>query len=89
VPVAEVALEGACDIQLLASRTDTGDTEFSVAFYDAGTQQAPALLLVEEQIDEFIAIARSITAKDSGSSRPSGNQENSHGPGQSRDSELQ
>lgn len=46
---------GPCDVRVTASRTP-GGIECCVAFYDQGDQTAPALVLIDDQIDEFITL---------------------------------
>jgi hypothetical protein len=50
---------GPCDVRVTASRIAKA-AEFCVAFYDAGDRTAPALLLIDEQIDEFIEKAEAV-----------------------------
>jgi len=45
---------GPCTARVVASKTVDGKVEISVAFYDIGDDAAPALLLTEEQIPEFV-----------------------------------
>lgn len=52
---------GVCDVHVVASRDGT-DIEFCSAFYDAGDPSAPALVLVGDQLDQFIAKATTILA---------------------------
>lgn len=55
VAVATAGIAGACDIRLVASSDEvSGRIEFCTAFYDEEDHSAPALVLVDEQLDEFI-----------------------------------
>jgi hypothetical protein len=53
--IAETDL-GPCSLRITASRGKPS-AEFQVSFYDADEQKAPALLLIDEQIEEFITQA--------------------------------
>lgn len=46
---------GPCMAVIVASRDHTNKTELSIAFYDTDDRDAPALLLTEEQIVDFVA----------------------------------
>jgi hypothetical protein len=46
---------GPCTANIVASRTQGNQVELSIAFYDTDDRRAPALLLTEEQIEDFIA----------------------------------
>jgi hypothetical protein len=48
---------GACDIHVGASKDDAGTVEFMTELYDSGDDSAPVILLVNEQVDQFIARA--------------------------------
>lgn len=45
---------GPCEAVLFGAKDEAGTPEFGIAFYDAGDESAPALLLIEEQIQEFL-----------------------------------
>jgi hypothetical protein len=47
---------------VVASKTDTGAVEFAAAFYDDGDDSAPALLLIDDQIEQFIDQAEAALA---------------------------
>lgn len=48
---------GPCTVSVVASREEDGP-QFTVAFYDADDDDAPTLVLVDEQIEEFIQKAK-------------------------------
>lgn len=52
-------LAGVCDVEIVASR-DEAAIEFCSALYDLDDEQAPAIVLVGEQLDDFIREARSV-----------------------------
>jgi hypothetical protein len=58
-PIITIPL-GPCVANVVASRNKGGTVEISVAFYDAGDDRAPALLLTEEQIPEFADAAEKL-----------------------------
>jgi len=62
--VATAEIPGVSDVMLAVSRTPSGKAEWSVAFYDAGDESAPALLLIEEQIEQFIDRVAALTGPD-------------------------
>lgn len=44
---------GVCDVSVVASKS--GDAvEFCTAFYDVGDEEAPALILIDGQLDDFL-----------------------------------
>jgi len=45
---------GPCTAVLFGGKAQGGQREFSIAFYDADDDSAPAMLLIEEQIVQFI-----------------------------------
>jgi hypothetical protein len=51
---------GPCAARVIAARDENGALELSIAFYDAGDETAPALLLTEEQISEFADAAETL-----------------------------
>lgn len=53
--IASCSLLGICHATMGVHRTETGDIEKVIAFYDEGDDSAPVLVLVEEQIDEFLS----------------------------------
>lgn len=53
---------GASVVRITASRC-AGATEFAVAFYDEDDLSAPALLLIDEQLDEFLTTASTVLAE--------------------------
>lgn len=52
-------LAGVCDVEIVASR-DESTIEFCSAFYDVGDEEAPAIVLVSEQLDDFIRTAKAV-----------------------------
>lgn len=58
--VARARIPQVCDALFAVARTPDGGIEFSVAFYDVGDDTAPALLLTEEQIGDFIEAVRTL-----------------------------
>jgi hypothetical protein len=61
--VAEAKINGAFRVLLGAHRLDDGTVEPLVAFYDEGDDTAPALLLIDGQIEEFIDQAKAAGKK--------------------------
>jgi hypothetical protein len=53
---------GSCVVRVTASRHDD-KPEFAVGFYDEGDLSAPALVLIDEQLEEFIALGASALAE--------------------------
>ena len=51
---------GPCDVDVTGWKSEMGEAEFGVALYDEGDDSAPALLLINEQLDDFIAKATHI-----------------------------
>jgi hypothetical protein len=58
--IAETNL-GPCAMRITATRGIPKD-DFHIAFYDADDQAAPALLLIDEQIEQFISQATGVLA---------------------------
>ena len=52
-------LAGVCDVEIVASR-DGAAIEFCSAFYDLNDDEAPAIVLVAEQLHDFIREARHV-----------------------------
>lgn len=52
VAVGRASLGNMCDVSVIAHRVDDS-VEFCTAFYDCDGDSAPALLLIEEQLEEF------------------------------------
>jgi hypothetical protein len=48
------SVTGVCDASLGWHRLGNGKVESVIAIYDEGDNTAPVLMLVEDQIDEFI-----------------------------------
>lgn len=47
-------VDGICHAKLGLHRLDNGTVEQTIAIYDEGDNEAPVLVLVEEQIEQFI-----------------------------------
>ena len=46
---------GPCDVRVVASKADDV-IEFTTALYDEGDREAPVLVLVNEQLEEFVEV---------------------------------
>ena len=58
---------GPCDLKATGGfREDDGVLEINTAFYDEGDDSCPVLLLIEEQLDEFIEKAKEVLAQKGG-----------------------
>ncbi len=53
---------GPCDVRVVVSKNEAGEPEFCTAFYDEGDETAPVLVLVDEQLQEFIDRAQMVLA---------------------------
>ena len=51
---------GPCDVDVMAWKSEAGEAEFGTAFYDEGDDSDPVLLLINEQLDQFIERAKVI-----------------------------
>ena len=62
IPVAHADIGGACTVRLVASTDDDGMIEYCAGFYDAEDTEAPALVLVNDQLQEFFDRAEPVLA---------------------------
>jgi hypothetical protein len=62
-PLASFSL-GPCTAVIGASKNHGGHAELSIAFYDRHDERAPALLLTEEQIQDFISAVEALVGLD-------------------------
>ena len=53
------SFHGICDVSVVASKAGKA-VEFCCAFYDPGDETAPALVLIDEQLDEFLLKAKTL-----------------------------
>jgi len=61
-PVAKAEdVAGVCDIRLTATRQEHG-VEFQTSLYDTGDDECPVVILIDEQLEEFIDKARKVLA---------------------------